>query len=83
MVTCHSNSEKGNPLHNIGYSFQLAARFLLYESSHSLCYTSHGALTGTRNSSMGPPRRIDAMTYHTTSERSYYEDTIAPPNTYK
>ena len=43
------------------YSFQLAARGLLYASSHrqdsiyhSLCYTSSGALAGTRNSSMGP-----------------------------
>ena len=47
---------------HIGYSFQLAARVLLYASSHrqdrtyhSLCCTSRGALAGTRNSSMGPP----------------------------
>ena len=47
---------------HIGYSYQLAARVLLYAPSHrqdntyhSLCYTSHGALAGTRNSSMGPP----------------------------
>ena len=46
----------------MGYSFQLTARVLLYASSHrqdytyhSLCYTSHGALAGTRNSSVGPP----------------------------
>ena len=46
----------------IGYSFQLAARVLLYAPSHrqdstyhSLCYTSYGALAGTRNTSMGPP----------------------------
>ena len=39
----------------MGYSFRLAARILLYASSHrqdntyhSLCYTSHGALAGTR-----------------------------------
>ena len=43
-------------------SFRLAARVLLYAPSrrqdstyHSLCYTSRGALAGTRNSSMGPP----------------------------
>ena len=43
-----------------GYSFQLAARVLLYAPSHrqdstyhGLCYTSRGALTVTRNSSMG------------------------------
>ena len=47
---------------HIGYSFRLTARFFLYAQSHrqdctyhSLCYTSRGALAGTRNSSMGPP----------------------------
>ena len=48
--------------HHIGYSYRLTARVLLYAPSHRqdntyhvLCYTSHGALAGTRNSSMGPP----------------------------
>ena len=52
--------------HYMGYSFWLAARVLLYAPSrrqdsthHCLCNTSHGALAGTRNSSMGPPRGID------------------------
>ena len=43
-------------------SFRVAAGDLLYAPSHrqdstyhSLCYTSRGALAGTRNSSMGPP----------------------------
>ena len=47
---------------HIGYSYRLTARVLLYALSHrqdntyhSLCYTSRGALAGTRNSSMGPP----------------------------
>ena len=47
---------------HIGYSYRLTARVLLYAPSHrqdntyhSLYYTSHGALAGTRNSSMGPP----------------------------
>ena len=47
---------------HIGYSFRLAARVLLYASSHRqdstyhcLCYASRGALAGTRNSSMGSP----------------------------
>ena len=47
---------------HIGYSYRLTARVLLYAPSHrqdntyhSLCYTSRGALVGTRNSSMGPP----------------------------
>ena len=55
MVKDHSDSERGNllPLH--GHSLQLAARVLLYASSHrqdntyhSLYYTSRGALAGTR-----------------------------------
>ena len=46
------------------YSLRLTARVLLYAPSHrqrqdstyhGLCYTSHGALAGTRNSSMGSP----------------------------
>ena len=53
-------SERGNPLPPHG--LRLAARVILYASSHrqdntyhGLCYTSRGALAGTRNSSMGPP----------------------------
>ena len=75
---------------HIGYSYRLTARLLLYALSHrqdntyhGLCYTSRGALAGTRNSSMGPPHegsiqwptpwRIDPMTHHTMSERSTSE----------
>ena len=60
-------------------SFRLAARVILYASSHrqdntyhGLCYTSRGALAGTRNSSMGPQRRIYPTTHRTISERSYH-----------
>ena len=56
MVKDHSDSDY------MDYSFRLAARVLLYASSniqddtyHGLCYTSRGALVGTRHSSMGPP----------------------------
>ena len=37
---------------------------------HSLCYTSHGALAGTRNSSISPPRGIDTTIYRTISRHS-------------
>ena len=44
------------------HSFRLTARVLLYAPSHrqdstyhGLCYTSRGALAGTKNSSIGPP----------------------------
>ena len=47
---------------HIGYSYRLTGRVLLYAPSHrqdstynDLCYTSRGALAGTRNSSMGSP----------------------------
>ena len=47
---------------HIGYSYRLTAMVLLYAPSHrqdstyhGLCYTSRGALAGTRNRSMGPP----------------------------
>ena len=47
---------------HIGYSLRLTARVLLYAPSHrqdntyhGLCYTSRGAVAGTRNSSMGSP----------------------------
>ena len=49
---------------HIGYYFRLTARVLLYAPSHrqdktyhGLCYTSRGALAGTKNSSMGSIRR--------------------------
>ena len=49
MVKDHSDSERGTRCLHIGYPFRLAARVLLYASSHrqdntyhGLCYTSHG-----------------------------------------
>ena len=63
-----SDSERSH----MGYSFQLAARVLLYAPPHrldstyqGLCYTSHGALAGTSNSSIGPPWRINPTTHRT------------------
>ena len=71
---------------HIGYSFRLAARVLLYAPSHrqdntyhGLCYTSRGALAGTRNSSMGPSWRIDPTTHRTMSERPYHGATSRSP----
>ena len=61
VVKNHSAREESR-CHHIGYSFRLAARVLLYASSHrqdntyhGLCYTSHEVLAKTRNNSMGPP----------------------------
>ena len=64
---------------HMGYSFRLAAKVLLHTPSHrhdstyhGLCYTSRGALAGTRNSSMGLSWRIDLTIHHTRNERSYH-----------
>ena len=63
---------------HIGYSFRLTERVLLYAQSHiqdstyhSLCYTSRGALAGTRNSPMKD--RSDDSSHHerTLLPRSY------------
>ena len=73
---------------HIGYSFQLTTRVLLYAPSHrqdstyhSLCYTSHGALAGMRNSSMGSPHellpqffQVTILTTLTTLLPRYYPD---------
>ena len=74
MVKDHSDSERGNPLPPLGYSFRLAARDILYATPHrqdsthnGLCYTSRRALAGRRNSSIGPSLRIDPTTHHTMS----------------
>ena len=58
MAKDHSDSERENPLQPYGLLvFRLAARVLLYRPSHrqDICYTSRGALAGTRNSLLGPP----------------------------
>ena len=72
MASDHTYSER-KPAATTWATFRLAARVLLYASSHrkddtyhGLCYTSRGALAGTRNSSMGPPhegsiRRLIAL----------------------
>ena len=67
MVIWHQTYGKGLKIvrektrcRHMGYSFRLAARVILYGSSHrqdntyhGLCYTSRGALAGMRNGSMG------------------------------
>ena len=62
MVNEHTDSERGNPLPPHGLLFPINSKGFLYAPSHrqdstyhGLCYTSRGALAGTRNSSMGPP----------------------------
>ena len=78
MVKDNADSEKGDLLPPHGLPFLISSKFFLYDhprqdnTNHCLCYTCHGALTGTRNSSMGStPWRIDPTTHRTMSERSY------------
>ena len=80
MVKNHSASERGNPLPPHGLLLPISSNVcFLYAPSlrqdntyHGLCYTSRGGLAGTRNSSMGSPRKIDPTTHRTMSERSYH-----------
>ena len=74
MVKDHSDSWRGNLLPPHRLFFLISSKGSLYAPSHrhdctyhSLCYTSRGALAGTRNSSMGPPWGIELMTHHTMS----------------
>ena len=57
MVKDHSDSEKGNLPHRLLLSINSKGSFICTihrqdNTYHSLCYTSHGALAGTRNSSI-------------------------------
>ena len=60
MVKVHSDSERGNPLppHRLLFPIRSKGSFICIipqtgNTYHGLCYTSRGALAGTRNSSMG------------------------------
>ena len=68
LVKDHSDC-RGNPLPPHGLFFLITTKYFLYVSSYkqdntynSFCYTTCGALAGTRNSSMGSPWRIDPTT---------------------
>ena len=72
--------------HHIGYSFRLAARFLLYAPSHrqdstyhSLCYTGHGALAGTRNQNEWTLHHGATSCSDSCVGRSVMEDSISFP----
>ena len=76
--TTHIRREEIRCRH-IGYYFRLAARVLVYAPSHrqddtyhDRCYTSRGALAGTRNSPMFPPWRIRS------DDPSHHEWTLLP-----
>ena len=80
MVKNHTDRERGNPL--LPLVFWLAAMVLLYASSlrqdntyHSLCYTSCGALAGTRNSPNG-------STMKDWSDDPYHHERMPLPQSY-
>ena len=78
MVKNFSVREETCYCHCVGYSFQLASRGSFIYTTNSIAhttwpwpwYTRCGALAGTRNSSMGPPSRINLITPHTMSRHS-------------
>ena len=83
MVKFNTDSERGNPLPPHVLLFLATARVLLYapfnrqySTYHILCYTSRGALTGPRNSSMGPPWRINPTPHRTMNECYYHGATF-------
>ena len=86
MVKDYSDNKiKTRCCHYLGYSFQLAARDLLYappyrqdSTYHSLCNTSCGSLAGTRNSSMSLPWGIDPTTHCTMIRCSTTELHLTP-----
>ena len=60
MVKDHADSDRGNPLAPHGLLFPMSSKGSLYASSHrqdnpyhGLCYTSRGALAGTRHITIG------------------------------
>ena len=57
MVKDHSDSERGNPLppHRLLFPISSKGSFICIIPQTGICYTSRGALAGTRNSSVGPP----------------------------
>ena len=90
MLKDHSDSERRNLLlPYMCYSCWLAARDILHVPSqrqdstfHRLCYTSHGALATTTNSSMGPLWGIDLTTHHTMRWCSTMELHLSPNSTF-
>ena len=79
MVKDYSDSERGNPLLPHGLLFPISSNSSLYASSHrqdntyhSLCYTSRGALAGTRNSSIMPTMKDRS------DDPSHHERTLLP-----
>ena len=53
MVKDHADSERGNPLPPLhGLLFPISSKGSFNAPYHGLCYTSRGALAGTRNSSI-------------------------------
>ena len=74
----HLDSDKENPLPPLHELLILSSsKGFLHAPSHrhGLCYTSRGALAGTRNSSIVPPWRIDPTNHGTMSERPYHRAT--------
>ena len=74
MIKNHSDMERGNPLPPHRLLFPITSKISHRQDNtyHGICYTSRASLAGTRNSSIGPPRRIDSMTHRTMSERPYH-----------
>ena len=87
MVKDHSHSERGNPLPPHGLLFSID-RVLLYAPSHrqdntynGICYTSRGALAGTRNRVHTMEDRSDDPSLLPRSYISLLESTVTDEET--
>ena len=88
MIKDHSDSEREKTCCcHMGYSFRLAARVLLYAPSHrqdstyhGLCYTSRGALAGTRsrNGHKYKDRNVDVDKIRLTVHELHVQGVCAP-----
>ena len=61
----HSDSDRGNCWHYMGYSFPINSKYR-YHPTDMISHTTpllHQPLAGTRSSSMGPPWRTDRTTH--------------------
>ena len=74
----YPHRKEGNVLFNNALSmFYLWLYCVIHSTCYSLCYTSHGALVGMKNSPMGPSWRIDLMTHRTRKGKFIYNaDTL-------
>ena len=72
MVKAHSDSERGNQLPPHGLLLLYAPSLRQNSTYHGLCYTSRGALAGTRNFNKGKKEMFYLTTHSTRFDLPLY-----------